>query len=169
MKYALIVALIWLCWTLAGCAPARTIATERTTHATVTSVIYRTDTLIKTVVGADESMLTILFECDSLMHAVPRQISGVQGGKNVLPPAIKTSGDTVFITCKVDSFDVYMAVKAQRQYESFSNNEKVNDVKTVEVAKPLRWWQITLMWFGVVFVLCVFATVWSEIKGLLGR
>ena len=72
-------------------------------------------------------------------------------------------GDTIFVTNEVTKTKI--VTKTDTAYKYVEKPVVVSKMETVEVEKPLRWWQKSFMWVGVasllVALLCVLAKVWQ--------
>ena len=63
-------------------------------------------------------------------------------------------GDTIFITNEVTK--IVTKIKTDTAYKYIEKPVVVSQTKTVEVEKPLTWWQKTFVWIGV---LCLIGIV----------
>lgn len=63
-------------------------------------------------------------------------------------------GDTIFITNKVTK--IVTKLKTDTAYKYIEKPVVVSKTETVEVKKPLSWWQKTFVWIGV---LCLIGIV----------
>ena len=63
-------------------------------------------------------------------------------------------GDTIFITNEVTK--IVTKIKTDTAYKYIEKPVVVSKTETVEVAKPLSWWQKTFVWIGV---LCLIGIV----------
>lgn len=57
-------------------------------------------------------------------------------------------GDTIYITDEVTK--MVTKIKIDTAYKYVEKPVTISKTETVEVEKPLRWWQKGLMWMGVV-------------------
>ena len=57
-------------------------------------------------------------------------------------------GDTIYITDEVTK--IVTKIKIDTAYKYVEKPVTISKTETVEVKKPLRWWQKGLMWIGVV-------------------
>ena len=73
---------------------------------------------------------------------------------------IYQKGDTIFITNEVTK--IVTKIKNDTVYKYIENPVTVTTTETVEVKKPLSWWQKTFMWAGV-FGMVAFG-VWVVLK-----
>lgn len=63
------------------------------------------------------------------------------------------SGDTVFIHDSIDRW--FSTVKYDTSYKYIEVPITIKEKETVEVKKPLTWFQKTMMWMGVGFILVI--------------
>jgi hypothetical protein len=63
-------------------------------------------------------------------------------------------GDTIFITNEVTK--IVTKIKTDTAYKYIEKPVVVSNTETVEVEKPLSWWQKTFVWIGV---LCLIGIV----------
>ena len=69
-------------------------------------------------------------------------------------------GDTIFITNEVTK--IVTKIKTDTAYKYIEKPVIVSKTETVEVKKPLSWWQKTFVWIGV---LCLIGIVlWLVLK-----
>ena len=78
---------------------------------------------------------------------------------------IEVKGDTVFAT------DIRVESKYVTRYDTvYKSVEKpVTLIETVEVAKPLSWWQKALMWSGVAALVVLLAVLLAKFWQLFRR
>lgn len=78
---------------------------------------------------------------------------------------VEVKGDTVFAT------DIRVESKYVTRYDTvYKSVEKpVTLTETVEVAKPLSWWQKTLMWSGVAALVVLLAVLLAKFWQLFRR
>lgn len=79
---------------------------------------------------------------------------------------IEVKGDTVFLTNNQITVKYRTVTDTAYKYIEKPVEVKVSHIKEVE--KELNWWQKTLMWLGVGFVLVVigsFLFMWLNLKG----
>ena len=73
---------------------------------------------------------------------------------------IYQKGDTIFITNEVTK--IVTKIKNDTVYKYIENPVTVTTTETVEVKKPLSWWQKTFMWAGVIGMVAF--GVWVVLK-----
>jgi hypothetical protein len=61
-------------------------------------------------------------------------------------------GDTIFITNEVTK--IVTKIKTDTAYKYIEKPVVVSKTETVEVAKPLSWWQKTFILIGVISLIC---------------
>lgn len=80
---------------------------------------------------------------------------------------VEVKGDTVFAT------DIRVESKYITRYDTvYKNVEKpvtITTTETVEVAKPLSWWQKALMWSGVAALVVLLAVLLAKFWQLFRR
>ena len=78
---------------------------------------------------------------------------------------VEVKGDTVFAT------DIRVESKYVTRYDTvYKSVEKpVTLIETVEVAKPLSWWQKALMWSGVAALVVLLAVLLAKFWQLFRR
>ena len=78
---------------------------------------------------------------------------------------VEVKGDTVFAT------DIRVESKYVTRYDTvYKSVEKpVTLTETVEVAKPLSWWQKALMWSGVAALVVLLTVLLAKFWQLFGR
>lgn len=76
---------------------------------------------------------------------------------------VEVKGDTVYITNEVTK--TKFVTKIDTAYRYIERPVTVSKTETVEVAKPLTWWQKTFIGLGVLSLLCaVGVVVWKTRK-----
>ena len=72
-------------------------------------------------------------------------------------------GDTIFITNEVTK--IVTKIKTDTAYKYIEKPVVVSKTETVEVKKPLSWWQKTFVWIGVLCLIgIVLWLVWKSKK-----
>lgn len=145
-KSALVVALVCLTTCAVSCRSARTIVKEvpveihDTTYETHTEYVYKTDTLINNI----ETIVREANAGDSiLLSKLGVQLSDKERTILVLRNELeRTKSESE--NGKIDTVIKYV-----------ERGIPLNDTEYIEVEKPLTWWQKTLMWLGVGFILVV--------------
>ena len=73
---------------------------------------------------------------------------------------VEVKGDTIFVTNEVTK--TKFVTKTDTAYRYIEKPVTITTTETVEVAKPLTWWQRTLMYMGVAaLALLVLWVVWK--------
>ena len=72
-------------------------------------------------------------------------------------------GDTIYITDEVTK--IVTKIKIDTAYKYVEKPVTISKTETVEVEKPLRWWQKGLMWIGVVGLMGLMGLIgWRILK-----
>lgn len=72
-------------------------------------------------------------------------------------------GDTIYITDEVTK--IVTKIKIDTAYKYVEKPVAISKTETVEVEKPLRWWQKGLMWIGVVGLMGLMGLIgWRILK-----
>ena len=66
-------------------------------------------------------------------------------------------GDTIYITDEVTK--IVTKIKIDTAYKYVEKPVTISKTETVEVKKPLRWWQKGLMWAGAIGLIIILAAV----------
>ncbi len=66
-------------------------------------------------------------------------------------------GDTIYITDEVTK--IVTKIKIDTAYKYVEKPVTISKTETVEVEKPLRWWQKGLMWAGAIGLIIILAAV----------
>lgn len=70
---------------------------------------------------------------------------------------VEVKGDTIFVTNEMTKTKI--VTKTDTAYRYIERPVVVSKKETVEVKKPLAWWQKGLMWAGAIGILIVLAAV----------
>lgn len=147
-----------LCLLVSGCHNWRTITIEKpvpihdTTKVTSIEYVYKTDTLINNI----ETIVREANAGDSLLLAqLGLQLSDNERTILVLRNELeRTKSESE--NSKVDTLIQYV-----------ERGVPLKETEYVNVEKPLKWWQKTLMWLGVGFIIVVvgsFLFMWLTLK-----
>ena len=72
-------------------------------------------------------------------------------------------GDTIYITDEVTK--IVTKIVRDTAYKYIEKPVTISKTETVEVKKPLTWWQKTLMWIGVVGLIGLMGLIgWRILK-----
>ena len=75
-------------------------------------------------------------------------------------------GDTIYITDEVTK--IVTKIKIDTAYKYVEKPVTISKTETVEVKKPLTWWQKWLMWIGVVGLMGLMGLIgWKTVVRLL--
>lgn len=75
-------------------------------------------------------------------------------------------GDTIFVTDEVTK--IVTKIKIDTAYKYVEKPVAISKTETVEVEKPLTWWQNGLMWIGVVGLMGLMGLIgWKTVVRLL--
>lgn len=80
---------------------------------------------------------------------------------------IKVKGDTIFVTNEVTKTKI--VTKIDTAYRYIEKPVTLTETETVEVAKPLSWWQKALMWSGVAALVVLLAVLLAKFWQLFRR
>jgi len=124
------------------------------------------DTIIK--INQDASLIDMLFECDSLRQMQIKDVLAVTPGKNVRPASVKVNGDTLKVSCYVDSFSVYMQYKERFEktdstiHEEHDSTISKTVTTTVDCITSFENFEI---WAGrIALILLVLAAIFMILK-----
>ena len=67
-------------------------------------------------------------------------------------------GDTIYITDEVTK--IVTKIVRDTAYKYVEKPVTISKTETVEVKKPLTWWQKTLMWLGVAMIGIIAVWIW---------
>lgn len=73
---------------------------------------------------------------------------------------IEVKGDTIFVTNEVTKTKI--VTKIDTAYRYIEKPVTLTETETVEVAKPLSWWQKALMWSGVAALVVLLAVLLAK-------
>lgn len=73
---------------------------------------------------------------------------------------VEVKGDTIFVTNEVTKSKI--VTKIDTAYRYIEKPVVTTVTKTVEVAKPLSWWQKALMWSGVAALVVLLAVLLAK-------
>ena len=88
-------------------------------------------------------------ECDSAGQVLLRELE-IERGRNITP-YIKIVNDTIYVECKTDSLELLLKLRDQTIMEL----QQSKTIETVEVEKPLTWWQETQIKMGRLFLIVI--------------
>lgn len=80
---------------------------------------------------------------------------------------VEVKGDTIFVTNEVTKSKI--VTKIDTAYRYIEKPVVTTVTKTVEVAKPLSWWQKALMWSGVAALVVLLAVLLAKFWQLFYR
>ena len=80
---------------------------------------------------------------------------------------VEVKGDTIFVTNEVTK--TKFVTKTDTAYRYIEKPVVTTVTKTVEVAKPLSWWQKALMWSGVAALVVLLAVLLAKFWQLFRR
>lgn len=80
---------------------------------------------------------------------------------------VEVKGDTIFVTNEMTKSKI--VTKIDTAYRYIEKPVVTTVTKTVEVAKPLSWWQKALMWSGVAALVVLLAVLLAKFWQLFRR
>ena len=80
---------------------------------------------------------------------------------------VEVKGDTIFVTNEVTK--TKFVTKTDTAYRYIERPVTISKTETVEVKKPLAWWQKALMWSGVAALVVLLAVLLAKFWQLFRR
>lgn len=130
----------------------------------VTEVPIRTEVrviekLVPVTIPADSSSLQALFKCDSTNQVIMTLLGQSQTAN--MSQSFQFNNGVLDLNSKIPPKIIYLPSK-----DSIIYQDRPIKVPYPVTTNVLYWWQTTLMWLGVVFIILVVIAVFKRIKNL---
>lgn len=109
------------------------------------------DSIYKSVVPADSSIIKLLIECNERGQALVRQVESYRGGNRIGLPEIIIDGNRLTAKCKSDSLAIYNVFKKRFKKEIEYRDRRVEVTKYTNIlTRPQRtmiagFWVVSAM------------------------